>query len=364
MFKEFQVSKANPNEYRIVEAKTEALGDGQVRLKIDQFAFTANNLTYAAAGDSLGYWQFFPALDNSDNCWGIIPVWGFADVVESNKEAIPVGDRLYGYFPPATSLVIEPSNISDHALIDNREHRQNLPTLYNRYSRVLADSNYNRSHDAARIILAPLHLTSFCIWDQLISNNYYNAEQIIIVSASSKTSLGLAYGLSKDDDAPNVVALTSSRNADFVAGLELYQETVTYDSLAKKLQNKPSVIIDMAGNTAVKENLQNQLGDNLNYYISVGLTHWEDLEGSAFVDEDSTDNHEMFFAPNYILKRIKDWGPAEFDKRSSGFVIGAAMATFGWMNVDQRTGLHDLAELYPDVCKGTLAPSSGLVIKM
>lgn len=364
MFKQFQINKANPNEYRIVEAKTEALGDNKVRLKIDQFAFTANNLTYAAAGDSLDYWQFFPALDNSDNAWGIIPVWGFADVVESNNDAIPVGDRLYGYFPPATSLVIVPSHISLHALIDNSEHRQKLPALYNRYSRVLADSNYNRSHDAARILLAPLHITSFCLWDQLKSNNYYNAEQIIIVSASSKTSLGLAYGLANDDDAPNVVALTSSRNVDFVSGLDLYQETVAYDSLTEKLQKKPSVVIDMAGNAAVKADLQNQLGDNLNYYISVGITHWEDMDGSAFADEHNPDQHEMFFAPNYILERMKTWGPAEFDKRSSGFVIGAAMATFGWMSVDQRTGLNDLAELFPELCKGTLPPSSGLVIKM
>ncbi|MFQ3323945.1 MAG: hypothetical protein ACI90U_001770 [Pseudomonadales bacterium] len=364
MYNEFQVNKANPNEYRIVEAEVKVLGEGEVRLEIDQFAFTANNLTYAAAGDSLGYWQFFPALDNADNRWGIIPVWAFADVVESNNDAVPVGDRLYGYFPPATSVVIAPSHISNNALVDNIEHRQKLPPLYNRYNRVLAGSNYDRSGDAARILLAPLHMTSFCIWDQLTSNNYYNSEQVIIVSASSKTSLGLAYGLSTDDNAPTVVALTSSRNVDFVAGLGLYQETVSYDSLAETLQKKPSVVIDMAGNAAVKADLQNTFGDNLNYYMSVGITHWEDLDGSAFTEKTDPAKHEMFFAPSYILERMKEWGPAEFDKRSSGFVIGAAMATFGWMTIDHRNGLDGLSELYPAACKGALPPSSGLVIKM
>ena len=364
MFKEFQVNKANPNEYRVVEAENKVLGDGEVRLEIDQFAFTANNLTYAAAGDSLGYWQFFPALDNADNHWGIIPVWAFADVVESNNAAVPVGDRLYGYFPPATSVVIAPSHISNNALVDNIEHRQKLPPLYNRYNRVLADSNYDRSTDAARILLAPLHMTSFCIWDQLKSNNYYNAEQVIIVSASSKTSLGLAYGLSTDDNAPNVVALTSSRNVDFVSGLGLYQETISYDSLAETLQNKPSVVIDMAGSAAVKADIQNKLGNNLNYYISVGITHWEDLDGGAFAKEANPEKHEMFFAPSYILERMKEWGPAEFDKRSSGFVVDAATATFGWMTIDQRSGLDGLTELYPAACKGTVPPSSGVVIKM
>jgi hypothetical protein len=364
MFKEFQVNKANPNEYRIVEAENKVLGEGEVRLEIDQFAFTANNLTYAAAGDSLGYWQFFPALDNADNRWGIIPVWAFADVVESNNDAVPVGDRLYGYFPPATSVVIAPSHISDNALVDNIQHRQKLPPLYNRYNRVLAGSNYDRSGDAARILLAPLHMTSFCIWDQLKSNNYYNAEQVIIVSASSKTSLGLAYGLSSDDNAPTVVALTSSRNVDFVFALGLYQETISYDSLAETLQNKPSVVIDMAGSAIVKADIQNKLGNNLNYYISVGITHWEDLDGGAFAKEANPEKHEMFFAPSYILERMKEWGPAEFDKRSSGFVVDAATATFGWMTIDQRNGLDGLTELYPAACKGTVPPSSGVVIKM
>ena len=364
MFKEFQVSKANPNKYRIVEAEKKVLGAGEVRLAIDQFAFTANNLTYAAAGHSLGYWQFFPALDNSDESWGVIPVWAFADVVESNNEAVPVGDRLYGYFPPATSLVIEPSRISDNALIDNIDHRQKLPPLYNRYNRVLAEGNYDRTTDTARILLAPLHMTSFCIWNQLKSNNYYNAEQIIIVSASSKTSLGLAYGLSIDDNAPTVVALTSTRNVDFVSELGLYQKTVSYDSLADTLQNKSSVVIDMAGSASVKADIQSKLGDNLNYYISVGITHWEDLDGGAFAEEVNPEKHEMFFAPSYILERIKEWGPSEFDKRSSRFVIGAAMATFSWMTIDERNGLDGLTELYPAVCKGEVSPSTGIVIKM
>ncbi len=364
MYKEFQVKKANPNQHRIVKAESKALGKGEIRVDIDQFAFTANNLTYAAAGDSLGYWQFFPALANDDNTWGIIPVWGFADVVESNHEDIPVGDRLYGYFPPANSLIIEPSHISNKSLVDNSAHRQALPPLYNRYNRVLADSQYDRSTDTARILLAPLHVTSFCLWDQLKSNNYYGAEQIVIVSASSKTSLGLAYGLANDDNAPTVVALTSSRNVDFVAGLELYQQTISYQELTSTLENKPTVIVDMAGNAGVKAAIQNKLADNLNYYISVGITHWEDLGGEAASGKASSEKHEMFFAPSYILNRMKEWGPSEFDKRSSTFVVGAAMATFGWMDVDQQAGLDGLTQLYPAACKGELPPSLGLVIKM
>jgi hypothetical protein len=47
---------------------------GRIRCRIAHFAFTANNITYAVFGESMRYWQFFPA----DDGWGCIPVWGFA----------------------------------------------------------------------------------------------------------------------------------------------------------------------------------------------------------------------------------------------------------------------------------------------
>ena len=34
---------------------------GQVCFRIDRFALTSNNITYALIGDMLGYWTFFPA---------------------------------------------------------------------------------------------------------------------------------------------------------------------------------------------------------------------------------------------------------------------------------------------------------------
>jgi len=46
------------------------LQPGQARLHIDHFALTANNITYAAFGEAMGYWQFFPASSG----WGCIPV--------------------------------------------------------------------------------------------------------------------------------------------------------------------------------------------------------------------------------------------------------------------------------------------------
>ena len=59
---------------RLQTAEDTALGDGQVRVRVESFALTANNITYAALGDMLNYWQFFPTHETG---WGIVPVWGF-----------------------------------------------------------------------------------------------------------------------------------------------------------------------------------------------------------------------------------------------------------------------------------------------
>jgi len=358
---EFQVKKEDPSVYRIVECPEKTLNKGEIRLKVDKFSFTSNNLTYAAAGDSLGYWHFFPATENTENTWGIIPVWAFADVVESNNEEVAVGDRLYGYFPPASELVMLAANVSDTALHDGSAHRQALPPLYNRYRRVLNEPNYNRDSDAARILLAPLHLTSFCLWDQLKSQSYYGAEQVLIISASSKTSLGLAYGLAAGNDTPVVVGLTSDSNLEFVSSRELYDEAISYSAIDDKLQIRPTVIIDMAGNKSIKENLKSKLGDNINYYISVGLTHWKDA-GGVFEGSGEVLNQESFFAPSYILEKIKNIGAENFDKESNDFVFSSSANMLSWMSLDQCDGLGNFSKVYPDVCDGNFSPASGLIV--
>jgi Protein of unknown function (DUF2855) len=79
------------------------LAAGQLRVAVDSFALTSNNITYAAFGDAMNYWGFYPT--ESDG-WGIVPVWGFATVIDSRCEGIAVGERFYGYYPMASEAVL------------------------------------------------------------------------------------------------------------------------------------------------------------------------------------------------------------------------------------------------------------------
>lgn len=365
MTNEFQIRRDNFETYRVVEpddsADTAELADDAVRTRIERFAFTANNISYAATGDQLGYWQFFPPTGADPDGWGMMPVWGFAEVVRSNVDEVPVGDRLFGYFPPASHLDLVPTHISPLRLVDGAEHRSQLPQGYNTYYRVKAEPGYDPANDDLRMLLWPLHITSFCLWDFLQENDWCGAAQVIIVSASSKTSIGLAYALDDDATAPPTIAITSARNLDFVKSLGLYEESVTYDSLAEIDATIPAVIVDMSGNGEVLGRLHTHLGDNMVQCINVGLTHWDEgLAGDGIIKERS----EFFFAPTHIQKRMQDWGPDGFAERTSSFMHETALKSRAWLELNKIDGLQGLADVYEDVCRGRMSPAEGLIIEL
>jgi len=360
---QFQVRRKNFVESRLSEMKKmteEELGDDDILVKVEKFAYTSNNITYAVAGDMIGYWQFFPPIGNDIEEWGVIPVWGFADVVISKHEGVKVGDRLFGYFPPATQLLIKASKVSHLRIIDASNHRASLPAAYNAYRRVNADPNYSTSMDDLQMLLMPLHLTSFCLWDALIDAEWYRAKQVIILSASSKTSLGLAFALKEDNTSPKVIGVTSDHNREKVLSMEMYDEVYSYDDILA-MEKTESVIVDMSGNIQVLNKINAEFGDLLHYCINVGLTHWKDggkATGSL------TTKSSLFFAPSHIQKRIKEWGREEFDKKSNAFLMKSLLYSKNWLTVTTIDGLQGLQSIHKDVCLGKIEADKGLIVKL
>ena len=105
-----EVRKAELHDARVTTTEKAPLAEGQVRLAIDSFGLTANNITYAVYGDRMSYWSFFPAPSGDE--FGVVPMWGFANIAESTIDALPEGDRIYGYFPMGDELVAEPQNVT------------------------------------------------------------------------------------------------------------------------------------------------------------------------------------------------------------------------------------------------------------
>jgi len=360
---QFQIRKDNFSTQRLVESSTNetALNTGEVRVNIIRFALTANNITYAAMGDFLGYWQFFPAQGDDSDGWGVIPVWGFAEVCESTLDELPVGDRLYGYFPPADQLVMKPVNISSQRFVDGAEHRAKLPPGYNNYRRINPEAAQDLQADNEQMLLSPLFITSYCLWDSLQDKDWYGAQQVIVVSASSKTSVGLAYALHGDKAAPKSVGVTSTKNLAQVNSLGLYDSVVTYDSLDQVDANLPTVIVDMSGNSEVLRTLSSHLGNNMKFCINVGLTHWEERTENNGLDEGRS---EFFFAPGHIQKRIKEWGIKEFEQKTSSFITETALKSRTWLKLKTVSGLNSVPEVYADVCDGRVAADEGIIVEL
>lgn len=361
---EFQVLKTQLATTRVVETpevnENEQLNAGELLVKVETYSYTANNITYGVAGDQLGYWQFFPAQDDQNEGWGIIPVWGFGTVVNSQCEGVEKGERIFGYFPSANYLKMANVKVSSNKLIDGAAHRSQLPPAYNRYRRVNHEPGYRPELDAAMMLLWPLHVTSFGLWDKLCMHDYFGAKQILVLSASSKTSLGLGFALSEDKDAPKSIGITSQGNKAWVESVDLYDDVLSYQQV-KELDNVETAIVDMSGNAGLLNEIQAHLGDNLKFCLNVGLTHWDEMGAKVEIPKD---RKEFFFAPGHIQVRIKEWGPEEFDKRSTGFLAKSTMNSQNWMKVRAIKGLEALKETYPDIANGKVPPQDGIIVKM
>lgn len=360
---QFQIKKTDFASSRIISKESvenTTLNKGEVLVKIEQFGYSTNNITYAAVGELMSYWRFFPPLGKNTDEWGVTPVWGFAEVTASNTKGVPVGDRLFGYFPPASHLIMTPVGINQQRLIDGTAHRSKLPAVYNVYRRVNNEKGYNKSMDKFRMLLFPLHLTSFCLWDLCKTKEWYRAKQILVLSASSKTSTGLGFALKSDASSPPVIGITSAKNLEAVEKMELYDGVITYQDIAN-VKAIPTLIIDMSGNLEVLTALENHLGSSLHYCIQVGLTHWEN---TGEISKKMAKKSEFFFAPGHIQQRMKDWGADKFERKSAGFLKNCAKSTASWLTFKELDGLEGLQQVHPDVCAGKISPTEGLIVKM
>ncbi|WP_184716934.1 DUF2855 family protein [Caulobacter sp.] len=347
---DFVVAKSDLRQSQFRDAEPPPLEDGQVRLAIESFALTANNITYAVFGEMMRYWDFFPAPEG----FGRVPVWGHARVEASANPDIAVGQRFYGYWPMSTHLTVQ-AKAGRSGFTDVSAHRAPLPPIYNQYLAVGEDDGL-QAHQA---LLQPLFITAFLIDDQFDENGFYGARSVILSSASSKTAIGLA-ALLKKRGAAKIVGLTSARNKAFVEGLGFYDRVVLYEDLATAPIEGPAAYVDFAGDAAVLGGVHRRFGDELKASILVGGTHWEaPREGTSDLPGPQP---AFFFAPDRVTKRQNDWGPGGFEQRYgaawSGFVADAPR----WLKVERSAGQAAIQKAYLAQVDGGTAPDVGVVL--
>jgi hypothetical protein len=353
---DFLVRRDDLRECRIAESIAPQLEPGQALLRVDSFGLTANNITYAVFGEAMSYWNFFPAEDG----WGRVPMWGFAEVERSEAEGLEPGTRVYGYLPPSSHLVVTPVQTGEDGFVDGSPHRTALPSAYQRYTLTGADPFYRAATEDLQMLLRPLFFTSFLIEDQLADDGLIARGPIVISSASSKTAIGAAFMLAQREGV-ELVGLTSARSAEFVEGLDIYDRTVAYDAI-DALEPGPATFVDIAGDPEVRLAVHSHYGDALIYSMAVGVTHWEDF--AAGEGELPGPRPRFFFAPDRVVKRSKDWGPAGLQTRVADAWHPFCEWTGGWLEVRHGRGFEALQSVYLDVLEGRVDPKTAHVLSL
>ena len=345
---------------RLVSAAEKPLVDSQVRVRVDAFALTANNITYAAMGDMLNYWKFFPTGEEG---WGIVPVWGFGTVVESTHADVAIGERLYGYWPMGSDAVLSPARVSATGFSDGAAHRAELHAVYNQYLRSSADPFYQADTEEVQALLRPLFITSWLIDDFLADQQFFGAKRLLLSSASSKTAYGTAFQLAQRGGL-EVVGLTSAANVAFCESLGCYDRVVTYDALEQLDAAEPSVYIDFAGSVALRQRIHTHFSA-LTYSCSVGASHVGDLGGTGQLPGPRP---VMFFAPAQVKKRHAEWGAQGLNERLVGawnqFCQAACASGKRWLVVQRHAGPEAAQTLFQQLLAGQTDPRIGHIASL
>ena len=346
------------------------LTHGDIRVRIDTFALTANNITYAAFGDAMQYWSFFPVNPPDDANWGRIPVWGFGSVTESQHPDVNVGEKLYGYYPMSSSVVLTPTRGSPSGFDDGAPHRAGLHAVYNRYLRCNADPFYTSDTEDTQALLRPLFVTSWLIDDFLADNAYFGAAVaggppvvLLLSSASSKTAYGTAFQMAQREGI-EVVGLTSEANVAFCESLGCYHRVLTYAQLDKIQADAPCVYVDFAGNAGLRLAIHTRF-THLAYSCAIGGTHVMQLGSGKDVPGPKA---TLFFAPAQIKKRSAEWGANALGQRLvsawRAFVATTSNPEAPWMTVDYHQGPAAVEAAYAQVLAGGNDPRLGFILSL
>ena len=353
-----QVDRASHGRSRVITAEVPDLAQGQVRLRVEHLAVTANTVTYATVGDTLGYWDFFPT---GDPAWGCVPAMGWAEVTESRHPDVSTGGRYYGWYPMARYVDMTVTPTAD-GLRDEGQHRAAHAAVYRAYTATTRDPLHQTGADAEdrQALLRGLFLTGWLAEDYFADNDWFGAERVLVLSASSKTAISFAHCAAARAGVA-VIGVTSPPNLGFTQALGCYDDVVTYDDVATIAQTTPIVLIDMAGSGPVLASVHAHFGDQLRHSMAIGRSHHE---AQARVSGMSGPAPQFFFAPTQVTKRVQDWGPRGYQER-----VAAALSTFvdqssDWLQVQRSSGADAAAATWSEVHAGRTAPDVGHIISL
>lgn len=353
-----QVNRAAHGESRVREAGMPDLADGRVRFRIERFALTANTVTYATTGDTLGYWDFFPTGDPG---WGCVPAMGWAQVVESRHPDVAVGGRYFGWYPMTRygDMTVTPTT---DGLRDEGPHRAAHAPVYRAYTATTHDPLHEAGAEAEdrHALLRGLFITGWLAEDFFADSGWFGAQRVLVLSASSKTAIGFAH-CADTRAGIEVIGVTSSRNHAFTHALGCYDEVVTYDDVAAIPPQTPIVSIDMAGSGSVLAAVHSHFGGQLRHSMAIGRSHHQAPSPVAALPGPKP---AFFFAPTQVKKRVQEWGARGYQERLAAALRSFIARSPEWLQVQRSNGATAAALRWSDAHAGRVLPDIGHVVSL
>jgi hypothetical protein len=348
---EFRIDRNQLQHCAWVEASEAPLQIDEVRFVLERFGLSANNITYADLGDTFSYWQFFPTAPG----FGLLPIWGFARVVESCHSEFPIGLRAYGYWPLAQRCVLTPQFLGGTSFADKSAQRAALPGVYQLYQRwqyapdAVAEARY--------ALLRPLYMTAWLCADFLRDRDFFGARSVLILSASSKTALALGAALQRMTPGIRTVGCTSSVNLSFVRSSNCFDAVHSYEEI-EQLPKTATALVDVAGSASLLARVHQHWGDLLRYSGVLGISHRGEL-----APEHGTlpgVKPQLFFAPTQVKKRVSQHGAGWIEQNSRADWEDFLQISATWLKVHLD---HDFAQIqasYLSLLAGNASASTGL----
>jgi hypothetical protein len=330
--------------------------EGQVALRIEKFALSANNATYARLGDSGGYWKFFPVEPG----WGVVPVWGVARAEASMTPVVPVGTRISGFLPMASHVVLKPGRADSGGFTEDSPNRRALPRLYNVYRQAPdAAVGWSAADDLALALRQSFWL-SFLLADFLSEREYFGADVLVLSSASSKSAIGVAHLLSELGMHLPVIGLTSAARREAVAETGAYVQVATYEEVAT-LPGGAAVFLDFAGRPELTAAVHDHYGAHLRHSALAGFTQGLGADAGGRLPGPAP---ELFSVPEYILTRAREVGVPVFGQRFEDALAEYADWCSALLSVQHVVGADGIADAYRTVLDGASDATKAIVCSL
>jgi len=245
----------------------------------------------------------------------------------------PACSRSAGPIWAGTHVLLNAGRVRPATFTEQSAHRSGLSSVYNVYT--WADGE----PDDALLVLRPVFWLSFMLDDYLVG-----PEPVIVTSASSKAAIGLA-GLLRRRGIP-VTGLTG--HPDFAR--RFYDQVLRYDEIAR-LAPARAVLVDIAGNAALRDRVRGHLGPRLAEVVVAGRTHQDDAPG------------QLFSAPERISARAAELGWPDLERRFS-LALGEFARAATWLRIDRARGPDGAAAVHQQVLAGASPPDRACLVDM